>query len=464
MSIKMEKSRTSEEVESLTIHGLSRVASAKSKYTRMIWLALCLSAAISFGMISVNSLIKYFQFHSFVDLTLKQSSNLALPAITFCHTNYYNPLSYYYSDPPVFQYFPESCNATDRKYFANEINMNIFQFACKMFIGTFESKTSAMKVEMPHYFRFPNGFELTPNKDPCITLNRNSTLVQYAIGEKYGLHMILFNYPLEENHFYSTKDPLTDRRNGIYVMLHDPKMIAPMGDGIVIPPGFHTHISVTKKVFKRLPYPYPSNCANGLSDLDSIYPGKNTLNMCYSSCVLKKLYKICPGVIPEMKVFMKAPVYPVEADVFNSSFWACVSQNIVNITYEDCRCSEHCDEEVYTTVTSRNPWPQDWQTLSFLELVNKVEGVKNRSLSKNEIRQRLAKITIYYPDFREHISKEQASYDLSGIASDLGGQMGLFLGASLLSLAEIIALVLTYIKRKLVESNRVTEVSLKSIN
>ena len=328
-----------------------------------------------------------------------------------------------------------------------------------MFIGSFESKTIAMNLDMPQYIRYPEGFEVSPNIQPCVTLNRNSTLVQKAAGERYGLHMILYNFPFGVESSTPAHDPLIDERNGIYVMLHDPKQTIAMGDGIIIPPGFHTHISITKNTIKRLPYPYSSNCKNADSNLGSIYPGKNTQIMCYTSCAIKQLYQMCPGVIPEMKVFMKAPEFPIQANLTSRSFRRCVLENLPHITYQNCDCNQHCNEVTYASVTNRSPWPQKWQAPSFMKLVNTQEGVENRSLSTDEIRDRLIKVSIYYPDFKEHFFEEKQVYDLSSIASDLGGQMGLFLGASLLSLAEILALVATRIKRRFSGGDQVMQIS-----
>ena len=446
MSLQKEKSAVQEQIESLTIHGVSRVVSAKSKCSRIIWLVMCTSAAISLGFATFESFMKYFQYETFNHISSMQNSQLTLPGITFCHTNFYSPTAYSNDDPPVHQQLPENCSFNDRKYFANEVNWKIFLFACRMFIGTFKSKTSGMGTEIPSYFRFPKGFEITPHVLPCLTLNRNSTLVQYAEGEKHGLHMIMYNQYYNTSFSFSSDEPLRDSRNGIIVMMHDQKQLVPIGDGIVIPPGYHTHISVSKNVFKRLPHPYQSKCTNDWKNRRSIYPGKNTMQMCYASCGLKQLYKMCPGVLPEMKVFMKAPEFPVQANISNT-YWKCIRNNLYRMDFLQCDCRQLCNDETYTTVVNRNPWPQKWQAPSFLQLINKIEGKNKSGLSANDVHDRLIKVSIYYDNFREHISDERPLYSFSTMTGYLGGQMGLFMGASLLSLAEIVALFATCFKK-----------------
>ena len=458
MSKKHEASQIHDEVESLTMHGISRVASAKNKYTRTIWLGLCLAAGATLMAIAAKSLVKYFEYQVMVNVYLKPNSILALPAITFCQTNYYRPDLYSFTKPPVFQDFPKSCNQTEDKYFATETNKDIFNYACKIFFGNVTANTIGMSVDIPRYIKFPENFSISPRKYPCITLNRNSTLVQYAAGQENGLNMIMYNQELEKFFMYETKEMLNDKRDGMYVMLHDPAQLVPYDEGIVIPPGFHTHISVKRNRMKRLPSPYPSKCLDGGSDHDSIYPGKNTQQMCYTSCALKMLYRLCHGVLPEMSTFMNGEEFPKKADIKNGSFWKCLAESIYKLFDINCNCRLHCHELTYTVVANRNPWPQKWQVQSFAKLINSVEGIQNRSLSHDQIRQRLMKVSIYYDDFSERIYQEKALYDLDSLAGNIGGLMGLFLGASLLSLAEIFEMAFSYIKRKVFRGDRMTAV------
>ena len=99
-----------------------------------------------------------------------------------------------------------------------------------------------------------------------------------------------------------------------------------------------------------------------------------------------------------------------------------------------------------------------------LKLIENIEGKTNNTLSANDIRERLMKLSIYYNEFKENVSEEHPLYDLLTIVSDLGGQMGLFMGASLLSLAEIIALVGKRLKRYLCKCDKSIGVSSQPIS
>ena len=186
--------------------------------------------------------------------------------------------------------------------------------------------------------------------------------------------------------------------------------------------------------------------------------------MCKTSCVHMHMYKLCPGVEPELRVFMRASKYPVQADFKNGSYRQCVRRSLPLIDYQNCDCREHCYDETYITVTNRSPWPPHWEISSLVKLIDSVEGKTNNTLSANDISERLMKLSIYYNEFKERVSEEKPLYDVLTIISDLGGQMGLFMGASLLSLAEIIALAGQWLKRYLCKVAKSIEMSLQPIS
>ncbi|XP_065066813.1 acid-sensing ion channel 4-A-like [Rhopilema esculentum] len=456
-----EKEQVTNDIGSLTIHGLPKIVSSKTNISRIIWLVICVSALVFLVITATRSLIKYYRYEVFIAVGTKPTNHMHLPAVTFCHTNFYNPMLYG-EEAPMFQHFPKNCSFMDDKYFVNDMNKHMFYFACRLFIGIFDAKTSGVGQELPEYFRFPEKFSFLPNIYPCVTLNRNSTLEQKASGEKYGLQMILYNEEMADETFtYAKKaEPLTERRQGVIVHIHDPKQHVPISDGIPIPEGFHTHVAIRRRIIKLKPSPYPSKCVRGdEQDKESIYPGKNTQMQCYSSCFFTNCYKQCPGVLLEMRGFMGPPKYPKVANYSDPQFWKCFIKSIAKYDYRKCNCSPICEEETYEVKVNRNPWPQSWQASSVSHIVSAMKGVK--SVSPDEVRERLMRLSVYYDEMTETTFEEKEMYDLSAFTSDLGGQMGLFLGASLLSLIEIFALLFSFLGNKFFGSNRVKAFSVK---
>ena len=448
-SERMQESGTAvkDDVESLSIHGIPRVASTKSRYVRTFWLLLSMLAVIGLSTTAFNSFSGYFRREIMIKTTFKQNHILPLPAITFCHTDYLFDLS---KDVPVPQSLPKSCRYNDTVYNSNKANKLSFSVGCKMFFGTVNGEVFMFNQQVVKAFQFPDNFTFAPFRYPCFTINTNSQIVQAAEGTESGIQMLLYETEFEKNpeglRYYRYLDGIRDIRRGISVWVHDPKQIVPFGTGIRVSPGVQTQISIQKTIIKRLPHPYPAKCAEAGADDSSIYPGKNTLRMCFESCFHKAVYRSCGGVTPSVRPLMPPSRYPFKGNF--ATFFPCMSKVIQSMDYAKCKCRPHCYEEEYKLTVSRSVWPRKAQAKSFARLINEAEGVRGRNLSTEEIRSRLIMVSLYYEDFIEIIHEQTPLYSLLGIASDLGGQMGLFLGASILSLIEIAALFIEVIKRK----------------
>ncbi|XP_025110814.1 degenerin-like protein unc-105 [Pomacea canaliculata] len=111
---------------------------------------------------------------------------------------------------------------------------------------------------------------------------------------------------------------------------------------------------------------------------------------------------------------------------------------------DSCTCSRPCSESVYqATVTSR-PWP-------LLEEVREFEKQacdasrhspkcrykdKNFTFDTYELRRSsFMRLQVYYDRLNYEIIAEKPEYELEGFLADIGGTLGLWIGASVLGLA-----------------------------
>eukprot|EP00112_Aurelia_sp_Birch-Aquarium-sp1_P014072 Seg3010.2 transcript_id=Seg3010.2/GoldUCD/mRNA.D3Y31 product="Acid-sensing ion channel 4-B" protein_id=Seg3010.2/GoldUCD/D3Y31 len=401
--------------------------------------------------------IKYFKYQVYIKVDIQTKDNMTLPAMTFCNTNLYSPTLYEHKTAPVSQAFPLNCSYKNMTYFKTELNHHWFAYACKVFLGKYTGNSTTMSVNMPSYFKFPTHWSITPHIYPCFTLNRESKLVQVTEGENGGLHMMLYlPEEIPEMFQYPTPEILIDKRQGMFVTIHDPKQGYPGDEGILLSPGYHTHIKIKKKIIRRIQSPYPSHCRREDEPRkESIFPGRNTLETCFESCFHVDLYEKCQTTFTEMRAFMPAEKYPGLANYSDPNFWKCLKKVMSELNHAKCDCRYPCEQEVYETKTNRNPWPQAFQASSLLPIIRASSRRAKPNYSVDEIRATMIKLSISYENNAETIQEEKELYTLSSIVSDLGGQMGLFLGASLLSLAEILALILTHAWRKLSVRNEV---------
>ncbi len=439
----------SEEAESLTIHGVARVVHAKTKWGKIIWACLCISAFSFLIRFSVELVIKHFQRNVFEEVTKSPNYIDTLPALTFCNKN----IESKGIPHPVYQDLPENCSMIDDKYFANKKNKEYFIAACRIFLSKYAYGPTKINTLLENgqldTITFPRNYSILPHFWLCFTFNRDATVSQLFSGEENGLQMILYydenDYTVKQ--FSSQIGPVMDPRQGLFVTAHDPKVHIPDSGEIFLCPGYHTRIKLKKIVKHRKPAPYTSKCTDpDVKKAEQIFPGRQTTGMCYYSCFIYKLYHGCDGIRDSFRPFMSFKDFPknVSANFANCSEKFAASE----FKFTDCDCNFPCYEETYLLEPTSTPWPQTWQAPMFAPLLAAGSGLNYQytNTTIDDVRKKLIKVTFYYHDMITDVHKEKELYSFSSIVSDMGGQMGLFLGASCLSLVEIALLLINAVK------------------
>eukprot|EP00794_Sanderia_malayensis_P005993 gene5993-6689_t len=459
-----------DEAGSLTIHGVARIFSSKTKRGRTFWLALSIMMTVVLVRLFILLVEKHLSRSVLDKVTLERATRQGFPAVTICNTNLYS----YHGPVPVSQELPANCSMLDDKYFANKKNRDYFNIACSLFLANFTPVATRIRSVLDHEtLRFPRNFSILPNLWPCFTFNRGGRISQVFGGEDSALTMVLYlDDKLYENNMLSYMDPITSGEQGLFVYIHDPAVHLPISTRVHLAPGFHTRIKVKKVTRHRLPKPFPSKCSDKPNaDYSRIISGKQSNAQCYFLCFITQLYDACNGTLPHFRVFLSAKDFPKTASYESHS----CSQNfeLNTFDYRRCDCSVPCNEIQYKLEDSSTQWPQDWQALMFSPLLATAEGGgamggasydPSKVFSIEEIRKKLVKVTIYYDEMltEKHVEEEQYSFDM--VVADLGGQMGLFLGGSILSLVEVFVLLGKILKSWKGEKNLVEKVNPSSNN
>ena len=423
----------SKQIESLTVHGVSRIKSANTKRGRVFWTSLCIFAILSF-LYFINDIIwKHLKKEVYVKTHRQVFQTGKLPAITFCNSNFLDS----YPDPAVvFQELPENCSLTADVHFKNKRNKEYFAIGCQLFLANLPVFTARLSKTNSETFRFPKMFSLLPSFWPCFTLNRKAELKQSSSGKRDGLHMVLYH---DQHAFKGDKfsyDPLGEERQGLYVNIHDHREHIREFGGVLLPAGYHTHIKIRKIVKLRKPSPFPSKCVHdGKESYEKIIPGKHIITNCFYAFLEIFAYHKCNGVQSYMRVFMPVEKYPKNASYGDLKYLECADK--VSMQTIDSGCQLPCYEEIYETQVNRQPWPQDWQADTFASMVAVGSAAPANNVTLKDIKSKLVRLSIFYEDLATEVHEEKELYTLSNIVSDMGGQLGLFLGASCLSLVEV---------------------------
>ena len=440
-------------VQELSIHGWPKIFSTSSRSRKIFWAILCLLSLGLFVNFAKDIFDAYGKRETYVTTTMMPVTSLALPAMTFCNTNlFFIPTnSSDNSGIPVGQDFQTTCSNYNANVFENAVNKQFFENACKTFMAL--SRLPTIKYDSLKFdLRFPSNFTFVPHYWPCFKLNKDGRIIQREGSEANGLKMMLFFNESEKSDVnLSMPNPhINNWHLGIYVDIHDQSEYIGKLEGISLAPGVHTLIKLKKVTFKRKKYPFASNCYD---DDDNMYvkaiPGKHTIPSCFLACRLDFLYRRCGDSTEIGGPFVNRTLYSKKTNKSIEEIRACLINNSNEFNPLKCDCRLPCLQTVYETQVTYRSWPQSSQLKQLLSIFHEVTGLSERDMDIELIKKHFVQVTIYYPDLVETEIIEKEAYGIEKVISDFGGQMGMFLGASFLSLIEIIVLIYEYVKRSL---------------
>ena len=464
--------------ETTTIHGISPIFTSKNCYQRLFWSSLFITA---FGLLTwqVSELVlKVCGKGITIEATTLSKEELNFPRITICNINPY-------SKSNMKGFLLSTLNIS-----MNELNDGLKQHLVLRAIGGLTASQNrifandyrdfaTMKLNSCRFDSEPckpadvslDGGILVGN---CVRFNHLATLKQKQTGPLFGLSMIL-NVNEDD---YLPLEAYEDSGSGIFV--HIVKDNLPMepytirNEGIAAAPGALTKIKLKRKEIQRLPYPFPDDCmvntkVNALGEVKFKYYGDYTVRWCRIACVWTKQMKACGFVSSEYKSVIEAIVDREKTKIsFSNSTDAdeirrelkCLHKatSAVNGNEEACNCKPYCSEEDYGVQVSSSKWPTPNQADSLLSRMktswpnsSSIQNWTTESIYKN-----LVKVEIYYSDFLTQRLEQKPVYGWNEFLSDLGGQVGLWIGASVYSIFELCTLLLIPLKgiKKLWSRNR----------
>ncbi|KAI6215947.1 Na+ channel, amiloride-sensitive family and Degenerin family-containing protein [Aphelenchoides besseyi] len=277
---------------------------------------------------------------------------------------------------------------------------------------------------------------MDPEFGNCFTFNFNDSveLKNSRAGPMYGLRLLL-------NVNQSDYLPTTEAA-GIRLVVHEQDQ-EPFPDtfGYSAPTGFVSSFGLKTKVLQRLNEPY-GHCSDTFRPENYIYAEHYSPEGCYRNCFQQIILERCHCGDPRFPL-------PTEndkpCDVRNQKERLCLmNQTSVlggfhHLTH-DCKCVQPCTENVFETAYSAAAWPAlnfnigaDCETI--LDIAN------DSKACAEYYRLNTAYIEIFYEQLNYETLKETPGYTLVNLFSDLGGNIGLCIGFSLITFAEVVELL-----------------------
>ena len=466
-TLKIFEKETNNFASNATTHGFSHVSAGKRWYSKLFWGIIFLSF-FSLLWYNLYFIIKSYRSYSvYTTIEKKSVSPMKFPAVTICSTGIFQeskvpgPSSEMArgSGDSLSQYANVDMRMANLFFSLKDYDdftnlRNVTQQGETLFINKYIASCSFGLHEKCQY---PADFKVvpvSPYEGNCFTFNHDGRFKQQSEGSYYGLSLMLY-----VNQSNMTPFTSFDEGAGVSIALHDQNEFPfPLDRGILLKPGANTRLSLKKIVTKRLQSPYPSKCSTG-KDINLLFPGKYTISNCKRSCMAEYIREICNAID-----LFQAKYLSLEAKRLNVTQVYCILESIRTVSKElwsRCLCPVACTETRFIPTLSFTTWPS-LADLPFYKRIFVAALGLPAGISDEYVHQNFLKVNIYYEDLGYEVIQEKEEWTYQKLISDVGGQMGIWIGASLFSIVEIFVFVLNIIRKVIFNCNEKT-VSLSSI-
>ncbi|KAI8514318.1 Amiloride-sensitive sodium channel [Branchiostoma belcheri] len=425
--------------DNTTLHGIGKVSGSEKCGLKLIWLAVFLAC---FGVAAwqiTETVIRYFQFNTVTNIKLEFEDELIFPAVTICNFNrfeenrleadtqaYLSALLYGFELPePVGVYYDPVNDVLVNPVRDNLDPVNTTLEAGWQLVKNWNFYVCQFKGEDCDVVDFEHVFTTYGN---CYTFNAvvdpDNPRRQKLPGAGNGLKLY-FNIQSE---FY-TEDPAQGGSDdvGLKVLIHDQKEPPKMDtQGIAVGPGSHAYIAMSKVEYINEIPPW-GEC----QDLKLEYYENYTLTGCLLECRTKHVYAQCG-----CRLFY----LPGGNDYCDPRAIAdCALDTLKAVTAGNftCNCPTPCDIAHFQTSVSYAGWPNKLTAAHWLTELN-LWDVWDEQSATDYMSQNWIVLDIYYSELNYQVIEQQREMTEGDLLSNIGGQLGLFIGASVITLFEFV--------------------------
>ncbi|NXE39397.1 ASIC1 protein, partial [Ptilorrhoa leucosticta] len=468
---------------SSTLHGLSHIFSyERLSLKRVVW-ALCFLGSLALlALVCTNRIQYYFLYPHVTKLDEVAATRLTFPAVTFCNLNEFrfsrvtkNDL-YHAGELLALlnnRYeIPDTQTADEKQLEILQDKANFRNFKPKPFnMLEFYDRAGHDIREMllSCFFRgeqcTPEDFKVVFTRyGKCYTFNAGQDgkprLITMKGGTGNGLEIMLDIQQDEYLPVWGETDE-TSFEAGIKVQIHsqdEPPLIDQLGFGVA--PGFQTFVSCQEQRLIYLPPPW-GDCKAVAGD--SEFYDTYSITACRIDCETRYLVENCncrmvhmPGDAP----YCTPEQYKECADP--------ALDFLVEKDNEYCICEMPCNMTRYGKELSMVKIPSKASAKYLAKKYNKSEQYIGYALRPRQQgsawslrpkpqpdptsvlhRENILVLDIFFEALNYETIEQKKAYEVAGLLGDIGGQMGLFIGASILTVLELFDYAYEVIKHRL---------------
>lgn len=457
-------------------HGVSNIIKVENKVLKFIWIVCFITSTFYCAYELVIAILAYLSYGVVLSTSPVYEAPTQFPAVDICNLVPYDSLSasedinfIFKSNNITNTKFTNAKNYTDtvsdliKAYYA-KLALNGSSHSFKkgynledILISCFYEGTACNISDFFYYsdYNYGNCFSFNLGKTNRAGYNStqtlHSTLASSFPGVKNGLQLELYVGDAQNQNF--------SYRNGIKITVHNKSIISfPIEMGLNIPTGFQTDLIVKRTFINHLNAPY-SNCLTDPVD----YKQNNILQIMmknYTTATTVYQQSFCLKVCKQRYTISECGCYDLSFPMLNSSNMRgcfefeeikCIYKTNLKFinndqdTYCYSQCPLECNELLFDFQATYSNYPTKWYAdmlivdSNFLQLINRV--APNRTLSYDYLKQNTLLLNVFYDKMQYLSSIESPAITIDMLVAIIGGNMGLFLGISVLSFIELVELV-----------------------
>ena len=215
---------------------------------------------------------------------------------------------------------------------------------------------------------------------------------------------------------------------GVKIIIHEPSNTPRINEqSLAIEPGVEAYVSIEKHIVKTLPKPYSDvNCVGNDDIAGYKYKSEYDLSDTYTfeRCMLDCL--LYHGIQQCNCSFQKNGSDTCTLADYNF----CIEPRERQY-YNKCACKKPCEQTTYNTQLTTLQLPTPF-------LVEQLNSYNFTYTTEEEIRRNVIALNVFYPSLRYTVTEQVEAFTFDELISNLGGQLGLFLGASLMTMVELL--------------------------
>lgn len=390
-----------EYIQSFTVHGLTRICTG-SKAESSFWLVMLLFGLVISVYVVYRLVSKYLRFEIYTEISQMVTSHNYFPAITFCDYNLLMATYFAYcgvssGDKHNHIHVPCQVTASNKKNTIKNILNNTKEWSNGKFHVTQCFSWGSRQCANDTFLK-----SLSKHNHACFTWNYNSDFY-----DAYSHAYIQFsaNKTADFQHSY------------IVALVHDPRIEElDMTNRVILEPAKTYELRIAKTVMKRLPSPYPSKCTD--KKPNDIFPGKYTRRTCLESINYVNMFKKCGDVLDHHKEYIPADI---------------VRQYKRNETIKNIMSCVHKFSKTQVEMTDDCPFPCEEMELQTMASFHEMSGKKDGENS-------IYRVDIQYQNVDSYrVVEEKMLFSWDQVIGEVGGLLGLVIGASFISFIEILA-------------------------